>query len=184
MAHSSRREFQRVDRMAQVGMSSAAPITRFFVAAHALIRREDEYLIIRRSTQADYGARRWELPGGKVEPGETVEEALVREIFEETGLTVDVIQLMRAYTNRDSLPDSQHIEITYLCTHRSGAIQLNPREHDLHRWLSLNDLKKLDYPARDFLVDLLSTLDTGTITSSLKGAVDSIIKVTRHYQIL
>lgn len=183
MVHSGRREFQRVNQL-QANMSSAAPITLFFVAAHALIRRGDEYLIVRRSTQAGYGAHRWEVPGGIVEAGETVEEALIREILEETGLTVDIIRLMRAYTNRDSLPSSQHFEITYLCSYRSGETRLNPAEHDSHRWLNLDDLKRLDFAARDFLVDLLSTLDPGSLAFSHEGVTIFMSDGTGYFDIL
>jgi 8-oxo-dGTP diphosphatase len=94
-----------------------------------------------------------------VEPGETVEEALVREIQEETGLAVDITQLMRVYTNRDSLPDRQHVEITYQCIYRSGAVQLDPSEHDSFAWVFLDDLRNPEFAVRDFLADLLSSPD-------------------------
>ena len=141
-------------------MQSSRPTTLFFVAAHALIQYGDNYLIIRRCSNADYGGSQWELPGGIVEPGETVEEALVREIKEETGLTVDVVRLMRVYTNRDSLPARQHVEITYQCIYRSGKIRLAPSEHDSFEWLRLNDLRKLRFTTRGFLADLLSSPDS------------------------
>lgn len=138
-------------------MSSPVPTTLFFVAVHALIRCEDRYLIIRRSSREDYAASRWELPGGIVEPGETVEETLCREIEEETGLAVDVGPLISVHTNRDSLPSRQYVEITYQCTYRSGELHLNPSEHDSYKWLCLGDLRNLKFLARDFLADVLSS---------------------------
>ena len=135
-------------------MATSDPPTLFFAAAHALIRRGRTYLAVRRCSDAQYGASQWELPGGMIESGETVEEALVREIKEETGISIKEVRLIHIYTNRDSLPDRQHFEITYQCTYRSGDVRLNPREHDSFAWLHLNEIRRLS-AKRDFLSDLL-----------------------------
>lgn len=132
------------------------PQTVFVVAVHALIRSGDRYLVVRRSDTASYMAGRWELPGGKVEPGEEVEDALVREITEETSITVHVGPPISVHTNRDSLPYRQHVEITYLCGYESGSVQLNPVEHDSYKWMSVSELRALGGGARAFLRDLLS----------------------------
>ena len=57
-------------------------------AVGAIAIRDGALLLIRRGHAPSRG--RWSLPGGRVEPGETAEQALVREVAEETGLVVEV----------------------------------------------------------------------------------------------
>lgn len=64
--------------------SSALPV---LVVAAALIDRAERVLVQRRPRQAQHGGL-WEFPGGKVEPGETLAAALVRELAEELGIVV------------------------------------------------------------------------------------------------
>ena len=59
-------------------------IERVEVAVGAVVRRADELLLVRRGREP--GAGEWSVPGGRVEPGELLVEAVVRELREETGL--------------------------------------------------------------------------------------------------
>ena len=69
-------------------MSAATPITRTQVAVAVLTRADETFLLASRPPGKPY-AGYWEFPGGKVEPGETVHAALVRELHEELGIEVD-----------------------------------------------------------------------------------------------
>jgi len=63
-------------------------LPRFFFAVKALIPDGDLILIVRRSERARGHHGLWELPGGRLEFGETPEEAIVREVREEAGLEI------------------------------------------------------------------------------------------------
>ena len=68
------------------------------VAATAVVAREGSVLLIRRGNQPGYG--RWSMPGGYVDRGEVVEEAAAREVWEETGLRVEIECLVGLFSER------------------------------------------------------------------------------------
>jgi 8-oxo-dGTP diphosphatase len=111
--------------------------------AAACILSGPKVLIARRS----YGdlAGRWEFPGGKVEPGETSAQALVREIREEMAvdITVDSFLMTREY----DYPQF-HLQMDcFLCTLRSGHMILN--SHTGVRWIPLDDTENIAWVPAD-----------------------------------
>jgi 8-oxo-dGTP diphosphatase len=110
----------------------------------AMIERDGKYLITQRPASATLPLL-WEFPGGRVEPGETDEEALARELSEEMAITVAVgervIHVEHAYESYD-------IDFcVYRCRHTAGAIQ-HIRVQD-HRWVRPDELDSYEFPAAD-----------------------------------
>lgn len=136
-------------------------MTKFFVAGHALIERESRYLVMRRSKLSTYMPLKWDIPGGIVKLGETLEEAICREVSEETGLTIQVGRVVYVYANRDQLPVRQTFQAVYLCRYKGGEVRLNPSEHDMYRWLDYNDIASVDMI--DFLRELVKSYHPTTV---------------------
>jgi 8-oxo-dGTP diphosphatase len=87
------------------------------------------------------GAGLWSIPGGRIEPGETDAEALVREMFEETGLVVEVGSLVGS-VQRPGL-DGAVIDIRdYAATVTGGALRPGDDAADA-RWVNVKDLGSL-----------------------------------------
>ncbi|MGE7880497.1 NUDIX domain-containing protein [Bacillus sp. NPDC094077] len=86
---------------------------------------EDEKVLLVKQRVAN---RNWSLPGGRVENGETLEEAMVREMREETGLEVKVKKLLYVCDKPDTLPSLLHI--TFLLERIAGEITLPSNEFD------------------------------------------------------
>src|SRR5947209_20181001 len=91
--------------------SSSAP---FRVGVYAVIFNAEGVLLAHRR-DIDW----WNLPGGGMEVGETVDEAICREVREETGLEVKVEQLVGVY----SKPQKQEVVLTFLCQIVGGTLQ-------------------------------------------------------------
>ena len=128
-----------------------APVLRRVVGA--AIIRDGRVLAARRTFPAE-AAGRWEFPGGKVEPGETPDAALVREIAEELGcpITVD------GWLAGAAAIGSTHVLTVARATLLSG--EPYPHEHDAVRWLSADELDDVDWlePDRPFLDEVRSLL--------------------------
>ena len=102
-------------------------------------------------------AGRWELPGGKVAPGETERDALARELAEELGLEVSDVAVGERLGADVPLNDT-----TTLRAYRVRLISGEPRPHDHRalRWVTADELHDVDWvPAdRDWLPDLTQAL--------------------------
>lgn len=123
---------------------------QIIVAVKGIVYNNDKYLIIKRWSNDEVGAGTWEMPGGKIEFGEKLEEALIRETKEETGLDISVEKLLYA-TQFLSNPNRQVIIISYLCCADNTDVVLS-EEHTDFLWITKNQFK--DYVSEGILRDL------------------------------
>ena len=118
----------------------------------AIIRKDDKIF----ATQRGYGDWKdwWEFPGGKMEQGETPEEALKREICEELSAEINVDELFS--TVDYDYPKFHLTRHCYLCTLLKDAMHLN--EHESARWLSKDELDTVKWlPADKILIEQLKS---------------------------
>lgn len=126
----------------------------FRLSAHAVIVNREKHILQLAST---YGTCAWGLPGGALEPGETIHEALARECLEELGCRVEIGCLTGVYYH--SRLNSQ--AFIFRCDlPANAAIHLSP-EHSAWRWFPLDELNPVQ---RKRVEDCLSF--TGTVVSA------------------
>ena len=99
------------------------------------------------ATQRGYGEFKdgWEFPGGKIEPGETPEEAIVREIKEELDTEVEVIELLD--TVEYDYPNFHLSMGCFICKIKSGDLVL--KEHEAAKWLTKDTLGSVEWLPAD-----------------------------------
>ena len=112
----------------------------------AIIRKDNRIF----ATQRGYGEWKdwWEFPGGKMEPGETAEEALKREIREELSTEISVDELL--CTVEYDYPQFHLTMHCYLCSLLTEALHLN--EHEAARWLSGEELDSVRWLPADLQI--------------------------------
>ena len=118
--------------------------------AAAVIYDGDRYF----ATQRGYGDWKdfWEFPGGKIEPGETPEEALVREIREELEMEISIAGRL-AEVEYD-YPEFHLSMVCYIARISEGQPVL--KEHEAARWLKKEELDEVGWlPADRFVVEML-----------------------------
>lgn len=109
------------------------PPARPQLAASAVIFRDAKILLVRRARDPGRGC--YSLPGGRVEWGETLEQAVHREVAEETGLTMTIVGLAGI---REVLPASgggHFVVLSYAARWTGGEVVLND-EHEGYEWVS------------------------------------------------
>lgn len=114
----------------------------------AIIRHGDKVF----ATQRGYGEFEggWEFPGGKMEPGETPPQALIREIKEELDTEIEVGELIE--TVEYDYPKFHLTMHCFMCTVKSGHLVL--KEHEAAKWLTKNTLDSVDWlPADEGIID-------------------------------
>jgi 8-oxo-dGTP diphosphatase len=115
--------------------------------ACAIIEENGKVLATQRSASMSMPLK-WEFPGGKIEPGESAEECLQREVREEIGISVSVVLALPPHTH-----EYKTLTVTlypFVCNISSGEIILH--EHAALEWLRPKELATLDWAEADLSV--------------------------------
>jgi 8-oxo-dGTP diphosphatase len=124
-----------------LGSYSGDQVTRMVVGGVVRRRAEGDLaiLVLKRVAGDEYGGLE-ELPSGGVEPGETLREALAREILEETGLSIEAVGPFLfdfIYPSRRGVT----VQLNFLVdVAGESRVRVNPAEHESFRWLPLTTL--------------------------------------------
>lgn len=136
------------------------------VTAVVIDNKGEKVLVAQRAETASHPGK-WTFVGGKVEPGESPEQALRREVEEETGLKINVGKLLGfAEVDYRNYGRPSHQILFYEARILNGVAKLLPEIHQDIKWVGVEDLPKLDWIEGDleFAKKLAVTL-TGLVPS-------------------
>jgi 8-oxo-dGTP diphosphatase len=115
----------------------------------AVIKRADKYLCMQKGqTKYPYTSFKYEFPGGKIEQGETPEEALKRELKEEMNYEIDIIRPL--ITIEQQYPDFAITMEAFLCTASTPFFEM--KEHAGFCWATSSEMNQLDWAEADIKV--------------------------------
>lgn len=114
---------------------------KFGVAVKGIIRRGNKILVLKRSLDDDHKPGVWETAGGGMDKAETPQNALKREIKEETNLEVKILEPFNAFSFKKDTGESK-VGITFVCKYVSGKIKLS-EEHVDYKWIEPSEFAKM-----------------------------------------
>lgn len=155
------------------------------LAVRAIIIDDNEkILIIKRSVTSKTNPNKWELPGGKVDQNETFDQALIREVFEETNLKINLNGV--AGVSEQNLHVIRAVHIIMFANILEGEIKLSS-EHDGYAWVNFNDLQ--NYTLADWFENFInhdqtiqSDDDNNDTSDKMKPIIETLKKSIDNVQ--
>lgn len=111
------------------------------VVVDAIITKEQKILLVKRAPHL-WNGNKWALPGGFLDRDENLEQSIVREVKEETGLDGKVVKLFKIIDDPSRKnEDRQNVAFVYIVD-ASGEIKFDPKEVSEAKWFDINQLPK------------------------------------------
>lgn len=117
------------------------------VVRGVVVNSEGKVLLIRRSSKEEYASGYWEVPGGKVDEFQDINFTIEREVLEETGLLVKLVD-HGMFVDSTMLGTGKYSGLAYI--NMAGMVRVNGGkvvlgdEHDKYRWVSMEDALKMN----------------------------------------
>ena len=112
------------------------------IAQKAIIKKGDKYLVLLRSLRKEFSPLLWDFPGGKLEPGETLEQGVIRELKEETNLDIKPVKIISQCEYGDDAKkyhfNFYSVEVLF------GELKLS-HEHIDFKWASKEEILALPH---------------------------------------
>jgi len=135
------------------------PVTTICIVAGVVIERDDQYLLVQEKQERAYGL--WNLPAGRVDQGDTIEQTAVKEAKEETGFDVELGKKIAIFHERAEEP----VKHVFLATIVGGALTVPEDELLDVRWFSREEIETLQREGKlrgDWIADAIAKTEAST----------------------
>jgi|ERR1700691_2161223 8-oxo-dGTP diphosphatase len=115
--------------------------SQFWIGVHGVIADRGRLLVLRRAPGMLYQPGHWDLPGGHLTLGESLEECLEREVNEETGLQIEIERALGSY----KAPPDPYVQVLFGCRPADARreLLLMSSEHVEGRWVTVDELARM-----------------------------------------
>jgi len=137
-------------------IQNAVKMGNIRVTVDAVVIENNEILLIKRGIEPFKG--KWALPGGHVDYGETVEDAVIREAKEETGLDIVPQMLIGVYSDPERDPRGHAVGMAFLCKAKKGQAKAGDDAAETW-WFPLDDLPELAFDHAKMVKDAKKLLN-------------------------
>ena len=139
-------------------------MTKFQATAGVIIKQDGKYLLIQERNPKAYGL--WNMPAGYVDPGETLEQAAIREAREETGFEVELDRLVGEFNDgvKDRYAYAAHIV--------GGKMNPDPKEIMQAKWLTFEEIEMINEAGQfraHWIYDFIAKYQASVTSDSLFG---------------
>ncbi len=119
------------------------PPGTFNVAIEAVIIKDGKILITQRSFERDHLPGEWEILTGRVNQNESLEDAAKREVKEEVGLEIEIIQPFNTFHFYRGKERAEHLGVSFICRYVSGDIVLDKNEQIDYKWATPEEAERI-----------------------------------------
>lgn len=126
-----------------------------------ILIKDKSVLLIQRKNEPYQGA--WALPGGFVEYGEKTDDAVIREVFEETGLRVKIHMLLGVYSDPHRDPRGHTVSVVYLVDEMGGTLNAGDDAGGV-RFFKVDQLPTLAFDHAQIIQDALARVNNGILS--------------------
>ena len=126
------------------------------LTADGAVLEKDKILLIKRKNEPFKG--KWALPGGFVEYGEKVEDTVIREVYEETGLKTSIKKIVGVYSDPNRDPRGHTVTIVYLLSLKGGELRSSDDASDA-KFFNVKELPDLSFDHNIIIRDILRSIE-------------------------
>ncbi len=140
-----------------------------------VVNQKNEVLLLKRNKKSTFNRGKWDLPGGHIDEGETIEEGLKREILEETSLKAEVGFIIGTaeFSKGNKQFKNEKRGLRFLAYSQGDKVKLNKREHDEYAWLPIDEAIEKLSKKDGFEGEKRETLFAAKEYLEMKNAVDN-----------
>lgn len=116
---------------------------KFSVSTYAIVENKGKIVVLLKESEDSFSSDKWSLPGGKMNFGEDIIDALKRTVKECCGIEIDVLSPIETVVKIDESNGEEDVAITYICEYKSGQLS-KPKNVKEVKWMEPKKVAEIE----------------------------------------